>query len=126
LNSDKLAEKCAALAWNKKGRGIMILDVRELTDMTDFFVLVSAESEPHAKALTDHLEDELEKEKIKAWHREGYNNLNWVLLDFIDVVVHIFRDRSRQFYDLEKLWGDARIVRLEEDAEDRLVFAREN
>ena len=126
MNSDKLAEKCASLAWNKKGRDIMILDVREITDMTDYFVLVSAESEPHAKAITDHLQDQLEKEKVKPWHKEGYNSLNWVLLDYIDVVVHIFRDHSRRFYDLEKLWGDARIVRLEEDAEDRLVFAREN
>jgi len=126
LNSDKLAEKCASLAWNKKGREITILDVRKLTDMTDYFVVVSAESEPHAKAITDHLEDELEKEKVKSWHKEGYKNLNWVLLDYIDVVVHIFRDHSRQYYDLEKLWGDAKIVRLEEDAEDRLVFTSEN
>ena len=72
------------------------------------------------------MEDELEKEKVKSWHKEGYKNLNWVLLDYIDVVVHIFRNHSRQYYDLEKLWGDARIVRLEEDAEDRLVFTSEN
>ena len=126
MSSDKFAEKCATLAWQKKGQDIMILDVRDLTDVTDYFVLVSTESEPHSKAIADHLQDELEKEKVKVWHKEGYGNLNWVLLDYIDVVVHIFRNHTRQYYDLEKLWGDAKIIRLEENAEDRPVFTSKN
>ena len=126
MKSKELSQKLAQLAWEKKGDNILILDVRKLTDMTDYFVLVSAESELHVKALTDHLQDNLAKKKQKAWHREGYQNLNWVLLDYIDVVVHIFREPTRQFYELEKLWGDAGITRVEEDAANRMVFAKQN
>ena len=111
MKSKELSQKLAQLAWEKKGDNILILDVRKLTDVTDYFVLVSAESELHVKALSDHLQENLAKKKQKVWHREGYQNLNWVLLDYIDVVVHIFREPTRQFYELEKLWGDARIRR---------------
>lgn len=126
MKSKELSQKLAQLAWEKKGDNILILDVRKLTDVTDYFVLVSAESEPHVKALSDHLQEKLAEKKLKAWHREGYQNLNWVLLDYIDVVVHIFREPTRQFYELEKLWGDARITRVEEDAANRMVFAQQN
>ena len=126
MKSEELSHKLARLAWEKKGDNILILDVSKLTDVTDYFVLVSAESELHVKAISDYLQEKLEREKQKVWHREGYQNLNWVLLDYIDVVVHIFRERTRQFYELEKLWGDARIIRVEEDAANRMVFAEEN
>jgi ribosome-associated protein len=126
LTSKKLSQKLAQLSWEKKGNNILILDVKGLTDVTDYFVLVTAESDPHVKAISDYLQDKLEKEKLKAWHKEGYQNLQWVLLDYIDVVVHIFREHTRQFYELEKLWGDARIIRVEEDAKNRMVFAEQN
>ena len=126
MNSKELSQKLAQLSWEKKGNDILILDVKGLTDVTDYFVLVTAESDPHVKAISDYLQDKLEKEKLKAWHKEGYQNLQWVLLDYIDVVVHIFREHTRQFYELEKLWGDARIIRVEEDAKNRMVFAEQN
>ena len=126
MTSKKLSQKLAQLSWEKKGNNILILDVKGLTDVTDYFVLVTAESDPHVKAISDYLQDKLEKEKLKAWHKEGYQNLQWVLLDYIDVVVHIFREHTRQFYELEKLWGDARIIRVEEDAKNRMVFAEQN
>jgi len=121
LTSRQLAEKLARLAWDKKGQDILILDVRKLTDVTDFFILVSGESDLHVKAISDFLEDELKKEKIRPWHKEGYQNLNWVLLDYIEVVVHIFLPSTREFYALEKLWGDAQITRLEENVPDQLL-----
>jgi ribosome-associated protein len=123
LKANQLAERAAELAWEKKGNDIIILDVKKLTDVTDFFLIVSGESDLHVKAISDYLEEKLEQEQIKVWHREGYSNLNWVLLDYVDVVVHIFRDQSRQYYQLEKLWGDARVIRIEEDAKNRIVFA---
>lgn len=126
MKSKELSQRLAQLAWEKKGDDILILDVRKLTDITDYFVLVSAESELHVKALSDYLQEKLAEEKMKVWHREGYQNLNWVLLDYIDVVVHIFREPTRQFYELEKLWGDARITRVEEDAANRILFAKQN
>jgi ribosome-associated protein len=123
LKANQLAERAAELAWEKKGNDIVILDVKKLTDVTDFFLIVSGESDLHVKAISDYLEEKLEQEQIKAWHREGYSHLSWVLLDYVDVVIHIFKDQSRQFYQLEKLWGDARIIRIEEDAKNRIVFA---
>jgi len=123
LKTNQLAQRAAELAWEKKGNDIVILDVKKLTDVTDYFVIISGESEPHVKALSDYLEEKLEQEENKIWHREGYSNLNWVLLDYVDVVIHIFKDQTRQYYQLEKLWGDARIIRIEEDAKNRIVFA---
>ena len=122
MKTNQLAQRAAELAWEKKGNDIVILDVKKLTDVTDYFVIISGESEPHVKALSDYLEEKLEQEENKVWHREGYSNLNWVLLDYVDVVVHIFKDQTRQYYQLEKLWGDARIIRIEEDAKNRIVF----
>jgi ribosome-associated protein len=126
LTSQQLAEKLAKFAWDKKGNNISILDVRNLTDVTDYFVVITGESEPHVKAISDHLEEKLSNENIPAWHKEGYRNLNWVLLDYIEVVVHIFQEYTRRYYDIEKLWGDARIIRVEEDAKDRIIFAEQN
>ena len=126
MTSEKLSQKLARLSWEKKGNDILILDVKGLTDVTDYFVLVTAESDPHVKAISDYVQEKLEKERLKAWHKEGYQNLQWVLLDYIDVVIHIFREQTRQFYELEKLWGDARMIRVEEDAENRMVFAEKN
>ena len=87
MNSLQLAEKLAKLAWEKKGNNISILDVRNLTDVTDYFILITGESEPHIKAISDYLEEKLKEENIRAWHREGYRNLNWVLLDYIEVAL---------------------------------------
>ena len=122
MNSKELAEKIATIGWEKKGNDIVLLDVRQLTDITDFFVIMSGESEPHVKALSNYVEEKLSSNGEKVWHREGYQNLNWVLLDYIEVVVHIFREQTRQFYGIEKLWGDANIIRVEENAENRIVF----
>ncbi|MFZ0389306.1 MAG: ribosome silencing factor [Calditrichia bacterium] len=126
MTSTQLAEKIARLSWEKKGEDITILDVRELTDMTDYFILITAESDVHAKALSGHLEDELKKEEVGPWHKEGHKSLKWVILDFVDVVVHIFRRQIREFYSLEKLWGDARITRLEENVPDRNLLKTDN
>jgi ribosome-associated protein len=122
LNSTRLAKNIAEFAWQKKGNDIQILDVRKLTNITDYFVIITGESHPHVKAVCDHLLDKLSKKKIRVWHKEGYNNLNWVLLDFIEVVVHIFREETRRYYEFEKLWADANITRVKEDAENRIVF----
>jgi ribosome-associated protein len=115
MTSEALADKIAHLAWQKKGLDVTILDLRQLTDVTDFFVIVSGESELHVKAISDFVQEELEKEGIRPWHKEGYQHLNWVLMDFVEVVVHIFKPDFREFYDLERLWGDAKIKRLEND-----------
>ena len=121
MTSAQLTEKIARLAWEKKGQDITILDVRNLTDVSDYFVVVSGESDIHVKAISDYLEEELKKEGARLWHREGYKALNWVLLDYVDVVTHIFKPQTREFFALEKLWGDARITRLEENVPDTIL-----
>jgi len=126
LNAASLAEKIARLAWEKKGKDITILDLRKLTDITDYFVIITGESELHVKAIYDYLYEELRKEGIRPWHEEGLQHLSWVLLDYVEVVVHVFKPETREFYALEKLWGDAKITRLEEDVSDRILFKAED
>lgn len=110
MESKKLARKIADLIIKKKGEDIKILDLRKLTGVTDFFVICSASTDVQNKAIADFIIEETKKLGQKPWHNEGYGNLSWVLLDFVDVVVHIFLNESRKFYNLEGLWGDAEIT----------------
>lgn len=110
MESKKLARKIADLIIKKKGEDIKILDLRKLTGVTDFFVICSSSTDVQNKAIADFIIEETKKLGQKPWHNEGYGNLSWVLLDFVDVVVHIFLNESRKFYNLEGLWGDAEIT----------------
>ena len=111
-----LAKKISQLALTKKASDISIMDLRKVTDMTDFFVLCSADSDIQVKAIADAVAEGTEKFGVGAWHQEGLTQRQWVLLDYIDVVVHIFRKDVRRFYNLEKLWGDATIEAIEDKA----------
>lgn len=114
MDSKKLAHKIADLVLKKKGEDIKIMDLRKLTNVTDFFVVCSCSSDVQNKAISDFIVQETKKIGQKPWHNEGYGNLSWVLLDFVDVVVHIFLTESRKFYNLEGLWGDAEITEIED------------
>lgn len=92
-----------------KGLHVNVLDVREITLIADYFVIASGTSQRHVKALADRLIRDLERIRTPI-HVEGYNNGTWILLDYGDVVVHVFREAERAFYGLERLWGDARIL----------------
>lgn len=122
MTSAQIAEKIAQLGWQKKGQDIAILDLKNLTEVSDYFVIMSGESDTHVRALYDFIEEEMKKEGIRVWHKEGQQNLSWVLLDYVEVVVHIFKPQIREYFALEKLWGDARIIRLEEDVPDRSIL----
>lgn len=89
------------------------MDLRKLTSVTDFFVICSADSDVQIKAIADAVEDGLLPKGISPWHREA-GSPNWVLLDYVDVVLHIFHKDTRPYYNLEKLWGDATIDRIGE------------
>lgn len=121
MNIKKVVAKTAQLVWNKKGQDVIIMDLRGITTVTDYFILASGESESHIKAIAEHIERELRKDKIKPWHKEGYQQLNWVLMDYIEFVVHIFKPEVRQYYSLEKLWADAEITKLEDHAENSIL-----
>ncbi len=95
-------------AQNKKAAGVTLLDLRELGAFTGAFLLCSGFSAPQVKAISDAIEEQLAGRGIRLAHREGYQTAEWVLLDYGDFVVHIFTERTRGFYDLERLWRTAR------------------
>ena len=98
----------------KKALDITIIDVRKITTLTDFFVLCTSESQPQSRAITDHIHQEMKKEQMKAWHIEGYQHLDWVLLDYINIVAHVFSRKARDYYEFERLWADAEITEVTE------------
>ena len=110
-SSRRIATKCAKICYDKKAENIVVLDVRKLTFITDFFVVATADNERQAKAITVEINKTLKSMGIKALSMEGYSAGGWILADFGDVVVHIFSPELREFYDLESLWSDAKIVK---------------
>lgn len=112
-----MLKKITNSIFEKKGTDVKIIDLRNVTSVTDYFIICSADSDTQVKAIADHIEKSLKDEGEKVWHKEGYSALQWVLLDFVDVVVHVFRNEIRNIYNLEKLWGDAPII----DVEDKPV-----
>ena len=113
-NSQQIAKQIANLMIDKKALDIQILDVRGLTTLTDFFIICTSESQPQSRAICNHIEDELLKEGIKPWHKEGFEKLDWVLIDFVNIVAQIFSRESREYYDFERLWGDAKITKIDD------------
>ncbi len=107
MDSNELAARIARLAWEKKGADLVIMDLRKVSEIADFFVICSVDSDNQARAIMDHLAEQLRAESVRPWHVEGSIGSKWLLLDFVDVVVHIFRPDARSFYGLERLWGDA-------------------
>ncbi len=114
LSSLDLAARSADLMLDKKAQGVIVMDLRGLTSVTDFFVLGTGESDVQVKAIVDHLNETLEVERTKPFHIEGYDKLSWVLIDYIDVVAHVFLPETRDYYRLELLWADAKISELAE------------
>jgi len=107
--------------FTKKGFDVLKIDLRNLVSFTDYFILCSADSDVQVKAIADQIDKALSDEGIKCWHREGLKALTWVLLDYVDVVVHIFKKDAREFYNLEKLWGDAPSEIMKDTAEKIVV-----
>ena len=110
-----LLDHIADLALEKKANGVVSLDVRGLSSITDHYLICSADTEPQVKAIADNIR---RGTPDKPWHLEGYEKLKWVLLDYVDLVVHVFRSEERSYYNLEKLWADAPIMEFsDEDTE---------
>ena len=111
MDSKKLALLCRELADNKKAENLMVLDVRKLSSVTDYFVIASGTSEPHLRAIVNEIEVRLDEQDIQPRAKDGTIAGAWVVLDFFDVIVHVMRADVRDRYDLETLWGDAPRVR---------------
>jgi len=113
-NSQQIASQISDLMMDKKALDIQILDVRGLTTLTDFFVICTSKSQPQSRAICNHIEAQMLIEGIKPWHKEGFEKLDWVLIDFVNIVAQIFSRESREYYDFERLWGDAKITKMDD------------
>src|SRR5579884_65274 len=108
MDSKKLALLCRDFADNRKAENIVVLDVRELSSVTDYFVVASGTSEPHLRAITEEITEKLRDDySLRPRAVDGTLQTAWVVLDYFDVIVHVMRADVRERYDLEGLWGDA-------------------
>ena len=117
MSNKNILDKIVECLLEKKAIEINVINVKKLTSLTDIFIVCSSDSEPQTKAIADHLTDTLSTYKIKPLHIEGYENLKWVLIDYADIVINIFNKKSRKYYDIERLWGDAKIKKIKESYE---------
>jgi ribosome-associated protein len=119
LSGDDLCRTVVHGMLEKKAANIVVMDMRKVKNaITDFFVICSGNTDTQIDAIATSVDDEVFKAtKLNPWHQEGKQNKEWILLDYIDVVVHVFRKDRRKFYDLESLWGDAEISQIEESME---------
>jgi len=100
---------------SKKAHDVVILNLKKLTSATDHFVICSADSDTHVKAIADAVQDGMEMQDVRIWHYEGYHALKWIVLDYVDVVAHVFHKQERSFYNLDRLWGDAKRTEVNDE-----------
>jgi ribosome-associated protein len=105
-----LAQRAAAIALDNKANDVVVLSLKGVSDMTDFFVIASGTSDTHVRSLGEHIQEGLKRNGTVAHHVEGTQQGRWVLLDYVDFVVHLFHPSLRDFYQLERLWSDAQVV----------------
>ena len=116
VSSQELCQLVAKGMMEKKGQEVAILDLRKVKNaIADFFVICSGTSDTQVDAIADSVEHEVYKAvEENPWHKEGKTNREWILIDYVDVVAHVFNKDRRKYYDLEELWGDAEFTILEE------------
>ena len=98
---------------SKKALDIKVIKIQDISAIADYFVIATGTSSTHVKALADEVEAQLDEAGISVSHVEGYRSNSWILLDYVDVVVHVFSDEAREYYDLERLWQDGEIIDIE-------------
>lgn len=105
--SSGIAYDIGSAAANKKAKDIRILDIRDISPIADYFVICSGGSSIQVKAIAEEIEEKMGEKQLWPLHKEGYDSARWILLDYGNVIVHIFHQEDREFYDLERLWADA-------------------
>jgi len=118
MENNEILKIAVSALDSKKGKNLQIIKVGDLTALTHYFVLASGGSSTQVKALADEVEHKLTEKDLKPKRTEGYHGANWVVLDYIDVVVHIFHEETREFYDLERLWQDGEFLDVNEFIEN--------
>jgi ribosome-associated protein len=111
--------KAVAAALDKKAQHVVVLDLRHTPAFTDFFLVCSGQNQRQVHAIADAIEETLKSAKVRPSHIEGYDRAEWVLMDYFTFIVHIFTPQMREFYSLERLWGDAEKITISEDGEGR-------
>jgi ribosome-associated protein len=116
-SSLELAQRAAAILLDRKGNDVVLLSLKGVSDMTDYFLIASGTSDTHVRALGNSVLEDLKKETGQmAHHVEGLQQGRWVLLDYVDFVVHVFHPTLRNFYQIERLWADADVIPITHDA----------
>ncbi|MBD3162726.1 MAG: ribosome silencing factor [Candidatus Eisenbacteria bacterium] len=119
--SKDLALRIARLALEKKAEDVLLLDLTGVSAACDYFVVCTGTSEQQVAGIADHIETKMKEEDSPVWHVEGRSHRRWILLDFVDVVAHVFHHETRRYYLLERLWGDAEVTKIEDEAQKRGV-----
>lgn len=112
MTSRELAKIAYEALDEKKGVNISVIDISEISVIADYFIIVGGNNENQVKALADNVEEELYKAGCTPKHIEGYDNANWILMDFNDIIIHVFNEDDRLFYDLERIWRDGKQVNV--------------
>lgn len=112
MNSYDQAVMAAKAISGKKGLDIQIIEISDISVLADYMVIATGTSSTHVKALADEVEYKLDEAGISVSHIEGYRSNSWILLDYVDVIVNVFSDEAREFYDLDRLWQDGKPVDL--------------
>ena len=113
--STEMADKAVELLKNKKARDIRLLDIHELSTIADYFIIATGNSTTQVQAMSDELEEKMDLAGYEMHHKEGFRNGRWILLDFGNIIVHLFHDEERQFYNLERLWVDAKTILVDSE-----------
>ena len=108
MSIDKIAEKAFEVLEDKKARNIEVIDISEVSTLADYFIICSGSSTTHNRTLADELELKMGEAGYNMIHKEGYESARWILLDFGELVIHIFHEEDRSFYNLERLWSDGK------------------
>lgn len=112
------SKKMAQIAYNaleeKKAEEITIIDISEISILADYFIIASGNNRNQVHAMADNVEEELGKSGFHAKQIEGYQSANWILMDYKDVIIHVFSKEDRAFYDLERIWRDGKVISIEE------------
>lgn len=118
LKPNEVLDVITEALLSKKANDITVLDVSELTTLTEYFVICHGNSDVQVKALADIVEDEvLKKCSEKSWRKEGGSTSGWIILDYVNIVVHVMNEDKRSYYDIERMWNDAKITHIKDELE---------
>ena len=115
MKPQPLIKKLINLIHDKKGYDIKIIDLNGLSSLTDYFIICSSDSDPQTRAITNHIKKDLSRIKIKPLQIEGLDYMDWILMDYFNIVIHIFKKEIREYYNIERLWADAKIKSIKND-----------